>query len=258
MTIARIQTDLYRIPLPRPLSDSTHREIPGFELITVRITTADGAEGLGYTYTVGRGGKAICALIAELDDILTGLDEGRIEDCWQRMWWALHWVGRGGAAAFAMAAIDVALWDLQGKRAGLPLWRMLGGATPDVPVYAGGIDLFFSLDELLEQTRANLERGFRAIKMKVGRTSLAEDVERVAAMRRTLGDGFPLMVDANMGWNRHRAVAAARALAPYGLGWLEEPLEPEDVAGHVLVAAEGIPIAAGENFHNPAEFRPLI
>lgn len=258
MAIDRIQTGHYRIPLPRPLSDSTHHEISGFELITARVTTADGIEGLGYTYTVGRGGKAIRALIDELADVLAGADEGRIEACWQRMWWALHWVGRGGAAAFAMAAIDVALWDIQGKRAGLPLWRMLGGAVPEVPVYAGGIDLYFTLDELLDQTHGNLDRGFRAIKMKVGRQSLSEDVERVAAMRRTLGDGFPLMVDANMGWNRHQALAAARALVPYDLGWLEEPLQPEDVEGHALVATVGIPVAAGENFHNPAEFRPLI
>jgi L-alanine-DL-glutamate epimerase-like enolase superfamily enzyme len=258
MTIDRIQADHYRIPLPRPLSDSTHREIPGFELITVRVTTTDGVVGLGYTYTVGRGGRAVLALIEELGEVLSGADEGRIEDCWQRMWWALHWVGRGGAVAFAMAAVDVALWDILGRRAGLPLWRLLGGSNPKVPVYAGGIDLYFTLDELLEQTRGNLDRGFRAIKMKVGRDSLDEDVARVAAMRKFLGDGFPLMVDANMGWSRHRAVAAARALAPYDLGWLEEPLEPEDVEGHALVAAEGIPVAAGENFHNPAEFKSLI
>jgi L-alanine-DL-glutamate epimerase-like enolase superfamily enzyme len=169
MTIERIQADHYRIPLPRPLSDSTHHEIPGFELITVRVTTADGVVGLGYTYTVGRGGRAIVALIEELAEVLDGADEGRIEDCWQRMWWALHWVGRGGAVAFAMAAIDVALWDIQGKRAGLPLWRLLGGSNPHVPVYAGGIDLYFTLDELLEQTRGNLNRGFRAIKMKARR-----------------------------------------------------------------------------------------
>lgn len=259
MAIDRIQTDHYRIPLPVVLSDSTHKEITHFELITARVTTTDGVEGLGYTYTVGRGGAAVHALIArDIAEILDGTDEGRIEHCWREMWWGLHWVGRGGPVAFAISAVDIALWDILGKRSNQPLWRLLGGNDPTVAVYAGGIDLYFTLDDLLDQTRANLDRGFEAIKMKIGRTKLSEDVERVAAMRDYLGDDFPLMVDANMGWNRERALAGARALAPYGLVWIEEPLEPEDVAGHAQVAAFGTPIAAGENLHNLEEFASLI
>ena len=225
MAIDRIRSDHYRIPLPVVLSDSTHKEITHFELITARISMADGAEGLGYTYTVGRGGGSVRALIDELADVLAGADETRIEALWKEMWWALHWIGRGGSAAFAISAVDVALWDVMGKRAGLPLWRLLGGADPTVAVYAGGIDLYFTLDALLEQTRGNLEAGFEAIKMKIGRQNLREDVERVAAMRDYLGDGFALMADANMGWDRPKAIAAAKALAPYGLVWIEEPLE---------------------------------
>jgi len=258
MAIARVRSDHYRIPLPVVLSDSTHKEITHFELVTARITTADGAEGLGYTYTVGRGGGSVRALIEELSELLDGADETRIEALWKEMWWALHWIGRGGSAAFAISAIDVALWDLMGKRASLPLWRLLGGADPTVAVYAGGIDLFFTLDALLDQTRGNLEAGFEAIKMKVGRANLREDVERVAAMRDYLGDGFALMVDANMGWDRPKAIAAAHALAPYGLVWIEEPLEPEDVTGYAEVASLGTPIAGGENLHNLEEFSTLI
>ena len=141
MTIERIQSDHYRIPLPVVLSDSTHKEITHFELITARVTTIDGVEGLGYTYTVGRGGAAVHALIdREITEILQGADEGRIEECWRAMWWDLHWVGRGGAAAFAISAVDIALWDILGKRSGQPLWRLLGGNNPTVAVYAGGID----------------------------------------------------------------------------------------------------------------------
>jgi len=258
-TIVDIQADHYRIPLPVVLSDSTHKEISHFELITARVTDSEGATGLGYTYTVGRGGGAVQALLArEMPEILAGRDAGRIEQAWREMWWALHWVGRGGAVAFAISAVDIALWDLAGKRAGQPLWRLLGGFDPQVAVYAGGIDLFFTLDQLLEQTRGNLDKGFRAIKMKVGRQNLSEDVARVAAMRELLGPDIPLMVDANMGWSRERAVVAARALAPYNLTWIEEPLEPEDVEGYAAVAVQGTPIAAGENFHNPAEFAALI
>ncbi len=258
--LAAVQADHYRIPLPHPLSDSTHGVMTDFDLVTARVRDADGAEGLGYTYAVGGGGAAIRALIADdLAPVLTGQDGGRIEALWQRMWWVTHFFGRGGTAAFAIAAVDVALWDLKARRAGLPLWRLLGGHDPAVPAYVGGIDLELPLDQLLEQTAASLERGFRAIKMKVGRPALHEDVERVVAMRELLGPERVLMADANMRWRVDEAVRAARALAPHDLFWLEEPTLPEDVAGHARIQREGgLPIATGENFHTLADFQAMI
>ena len=133
----------------------------------------------------------------------------------------------------------------------MPLWRLLGGNDPRVPCYAGGIDLDLSVDALLRQTEDNLQKGFRAIKMKVGRARLSEDIERVGAMRKHLGDDFPLMVDANMKWSADEAIRAARALAPFDLTWLEEPISPDDVTGHARVVREGgLPIAAGENLRS--------
>ncbi|MCU0869324.1 MAG: mandelate racemase/muconate lactonizing enzyme family protein, partial [Burkholderiales bacterium] len=174
-------------------------------------------------------------------------------------WWAVHYGGRGGAASLAISATDMALHDLKARRAAQPLWRMLGGFDPKVPCYAGGIDLWLPLDELLRQTDANLARGFRAIKMKVGRPKLSEDVARVAAMRRHLGDDFPLMVDANMRWTADEAIRAARAFAPSQPGWLEEPTIPDDIAGHARIVREGgLPVATGENLHTLHEFQQLI
>ena len=145
----------------------------------------------------------------------------------------------------------MALWDLKARRLSQPLWKLLGGFSDRVPCYAGGIDLDLPLPQLLAQTDRNLARGFRAIKMKVGRKRLSEDVERVAAMRKHLGDDFPLMVDANMKWTVDEAIRAARAFAPYDLTWLEEPISPDDVAGHARVVREGgLPIAAGENLRD--------
>jgi L-alanine-DL-glutamate epimerase-like enolase superfamily enzyme len=158
-----------------------------------------------------------------------------------------------------MSAVDIALWDLRARRQAAPLWRVLGGFDPRVPCYAGGIDLDFPLDALLRQTDENLARGFRAIKMKVGRPSLQDDVGRVRAMRRHLGPEFPLMVDANMRWSVDEAIRAARALAELAPVWLEEPTIPDDVPGHVRIVREGgLPIAAGENLHTLYEFRQLI
>jgi L-alanine-DL-glutamate epimerase-like enolase superfamily enzyme len=258
--IASLETGFYRVPLPIPLSDSTHGTMRAFELITARVRDADGAEGVGYTYTVGRNGGAVRDILSrDIPEIVDVADADQIELLWDRLWWGLHYGGRGGAAVLAMSAFDMALWDLKARRARLPLWKLLGGHDPRVPCYAGGIDLELPLDALLRQTDDNLAKGFRAIKMKVGRRLLAEDVERAAAMRRRLGDGFPLMVDANMKWSADQAIRAARALALYDLTWLEEPVSPDDVAGHVRVVREGgLPVAAGENLHTLWEFRQLI
>lgn len=258
--IARIETGFYRVPLPVVLTDSTHGEMKAFELITARVRDADGAEGVGYTYTVGRNGAATAAILAqEIPEILAGEDADRIERIWEKLWWALHYGGRGGPTVLAISALDTALWDLKARRANLPLWNLLGGHDPRVPCYAGGIDLELPLDDLLRQTDGNLEKGFRAIKMKIGRPRLGEDVARVAAMRKHLGEGFPLMVDANMKWTVDVAIRAARALQPFDLVWLEEPIVPDDVAGHARVVREGgMPIAAGENLRTLWEFKQLI
>jgi L-alanine-DL-glutamate epimerase-like enolase superfamily enzyme len=259
VTIAAVEAAHYRIPLPAVLSDSTHGEIAHFELVTARLRDADGAEGVGYTYTVGAGARAIRALLEELAPLLVGQDAEGIEALWQRMWWGCHYVGRGGLAAFAIAAADIALWDLRARRARLPLWKILGGHRPRVKAYAGGIDLQFPLDRLLRQTDENIGRGFRAIKMKVGRARLPEDVERVRAMREHLGPDVPLMVDANMRWTADEAIRAARALAAHDVFWVEEPTIPDDVPGHVRVVREGgLPVAAGENLRTIHEFKRLI
>src|SRR2546430_6899724 len=260
MRIRHVRADHYLIPLPTVLSDSTHGTIRGFELVTVRLHDDDGAQGVGYTYTVGTGGAAAHALVArDLTPLLIGRDAERIEEIWQAMWWALHYGGRGRAQALAISAVDIALWDLRARRQERPLWRVLGGFDPRVPCYAGGIDLDLSVDALLRQTDDNLARGFRAIKLKVGRPSLREDIERVRAMRAHLGAEFPLMVDANMRWSVDEAIRAARALREFDPVWLGEPTSPDDLPGHLRIVRDGgVPIAARRDLHTLAEFRQLI
>jgi L-alanine-DL-glutamate epimerase-like enolase superfamily enzyme len=261
MKIDVCQPRLYYIPLPEVLTDSTHGEIRHFAVITASVRTDEGAEGVGYTYTVGKtGGPAVFAVLEnDLGPLLVGQDPRCIERLWQQMWWHLHYVGRGGIAAFAMAAVDIALWDLKAKLAGEPLWRVLGGHSDRARVYAGGIDLQLPWAKLAEQTQTNLERGFRAIKMKVGRERLDEDIERVAAMRDLIGPELPLMVDANMRWSVEQAICASNALAEFDVYWLEEPTIPDDVAGHQRIASEGpLSLAAGENLHTIYEFQKLI
>jgi len=258
--ITALDAGHYRIPLDVALSDSTHGVMTAFEILTIRVRDADGAEGVGYTYTCGRNGGAIHSILArELPELVIGHDADRIEHLWQHVWWALHYGGRGGPTVLALSAFDIALWDLKAKRAKLPLWNLLGGHDPKVPCYAGGIDLDLSVDDLLKQTDGNLAKGFRAIKMKVGRTRMSEDVARIKAMRAHLGDGFPLMVDANMKWTVDEAVRRARAFQPFDLVWLEEPTIPDDISGHARIVRDGgLPIATGENMRTLWEFREII
>ena len=258
--IVTIETGFYRIPLTVTLSDSTHGEILAFELLTCRVRDSDGAEGVGYTYTVGRNGGAVADILRrEIPELVEGREADDTEAIWHHVWWGLHYGGRGGPTVLALSALDIALWDLKARRASLPLFRLLGGFSDRVPCYAGGIDLDLSVEALLAQTDGNIAKGFRAIKMKVGRPNLASDVARVRAMRQHLGEGFPLMADANMKWTVEEAIRAARALQVDDLTWLEEPIIPDDVAGHArILNAVAVPIAAGENLHTLWEFTNYI
>jgi len=258
--IKKVETGFYRIPLSVTLTDSTHGEMKAFELITIRLRDSDGAEGVGYTYMVGRNGRAVADLLRrEIPELIEDQEADDTEAIWQRIWWALHYGGRGGPSVLALSALDIALWDLKARRANLPLWRLLGGFDRSVPCYAGGIDLDLSIEDLLKQTDDNLGKGFRAIKMKVGRPDLASDVARVRAMRDHLSGGFPLMADANMKWTVEAAIRAAKAFQPFDLTWLEEPTIPDDVPGHRRILAQGgVPIAAGENLRSLWEFKSYI
>jgi L-alanine-DL-glutamate epimerase-like enolase superfamily enzyme len=258
--IKKIETGFYRIPLSVTLTDSTHGEMKAFELITIRLHDSEGVEGVGYTYTVGRNGGAVADILRrDIPELIGDEEADDTEATWQRIWWALHYGGRGGPSVLALSALDIALWDLKARRANLPLWRLLGGFDRNVPCYAGGIDLDLSIEDLLKQTDDNLGKGFRAIKMKVGRRDLASDVARVRAMRDHLGEGFPLMADANMKWTVEEAIRAAKAFQAFDLTWLEEPTIPDDIPGHRRILAQGgVPIAAGENLRTLWEFKNYI
>ncbi|RME70655.1 MAG: mandelate racemase/muconate lactonizing enzyme family protein [Chloroflexi bacterium] len=260
MLISDLTTRHYRIPLPTPMADSTHGNMSHFEVIMVRLATEDGLEGLGYTYTIGYGGTAIRFLIEEtLKPLIINSDARRVEHLWEQMWWRLHYVGRGGVASFAISAVDIALWDLIGKHDGIPFWRLFGGHSHQVQAYIGGIDLHLTLDQLLAQTEANLKKGYKAIKIKVGQSRVRQDIERIRAVRELIGPDIRLMVDANMRWDVETAIRAARQMREYDVYWLEEPTIPDDVPGHARIAQEGgVPVATGENLHTIYEFRNII
>lgn len=258
MKIEGIETAYYRLPL-EPMGDAGHGTIDSEELITLSLH-ADGLTGHGYAYTIGRGGRAVRALIDhDIAPLILGQDARDIRGLWDLMWQRLLYVGRGGLASFAIAAVDVALWDLYGVREDKPLYALLGAEARDIPAYGSGVDLPKPLDELLKQTEGFLERGFPGVKVKVGRLDSREDEERVGAVRKLIGDDVDLMIDANMTWSAEEALKRGRHLEQFGLYWYEEPTIPEDVAGHARLAREmNASIAVGESLHSPYEFRRYV
>jgi L-alanine-DL-glutamate epimerase-like enolase superfamily enzyme len=254
--IKKIQTRLFEVPLPEVLSDAKHGDHYYFELVTCTITLEDGTEGTGYTYTGGKGGHAIKAMIEhDFEKVLIGKDGDDIAHIYDFLEWHIHYVGRGGIASFAISAVDIALWDIRCKKAGQPLWQMAGGAGNTCKAYCGGIDLMFSLEKLLNNIKGYLAAGFSAVKIKIGRENLEEDLERIKAVRELIGPDVTFMVDANYSMSVEKAIKAANAFKQYDILWFEEPTIPDNYKGYAEInKATGMALAMGENLHTIHEF----
>ncbi|HQR12228.1 MAG TPA: mandelate racemase/muconate lactonizing enzyme family protein [Casimicrobiaceae bacterium] len=260
MPIERVEILQVNLP-PKVARTDAIQSFVTQETPMVRITCADGAVGVGYTYTIGTGGSSVVALLRDhLAPRLIGRDAGQVEAIWKDLFFATHATAVGAITSLALAAIDTALWDLRCRRAGEPLWKLAGGAQAKVPVYTteGGW-LHHPLQQLVDEAVEAKAQGFRGCKIKVGKPSIAEDVARLSAVRNAVGDGFEIMVDANQAFTVAEARRRAHAYEEFMLGWFEEPLPAEDLGGHVELAANAtMPIAVGESLYHPAHFREYL
>ena len=263
--ISSVKLSSVTLPLPTGISDAkvlTGRQRPMTEVVFLfaEITAESGAEGVGFSYSKRAGGPAQFAHAREVAPDLIGEDPSDIGRLWTKLTWSGASVGRSGAATQALAAIDVALWDMKAKRAGLPLAKLLGAHRDSVRCYntSGGF-LHESVEQIKDNATRTLESGVGGIKIKVGQPDLAEDLRRVAAIREHLGDAVPLMVDANQQWDRPTAMRAGRALEEFGLIWIEEPLDAYDAEGHAELARSlTTAVATGEMLTSVAEHYELI
>ena len=253
MKIVKVTPRLFHVPLDEVLVDAKHGDHTHFELITVTIVLDDGTSGTGYTYTGGKGGYAIRAMVEhDLAPFLIGQDATDVEALYEAMQWHVHYVARGGIASFAISAVDIALWDIRGHVQGKALVDMVGGASDRCRAYCGGIDLGFDTPKLVASCEGYLEQGFDGVKIKVGRP---DDAERVAAVRQAIGPDIVFAVDANYSMDVPQAIAAAEAFAPHDILWFEEPIIPDNYQGYAAIAdATGMPLAMGENLHTIHEF----
>lgn len=252
--IANAEVSAFRVPLEKPWVSAAHA-ITHHEHILVDLELDNGTKGVGWTSTMGNAGMAVAALAhSYLAPMLIGRDVFEHEHTWNALWRRSHQPGAGGIAALAVAALDLGIWDLRGKLAGLPVRRLIGGSADTLEVYASGVNLHLSEADLVEQTRRFLDAGNRLFKIKVGRPEIGDDVSRIAAVREVIGER-PLMLDANQGFKPGEVLRRIDAFSRFDPVWIEEPLASDDIDSHARLAATSpTPIALGEEVSTRYEF----
>ena len=260
MKIVGLSTIRAEVPLKQPLRTAIHefRSVGG---LLVFVDAGDGLVGEGYLFAPGtRQLKVLEEMVLSFAPSLIGADPEMTEALWRKLWSNINFFGHKGISVFALSAVDMALWDLRGKALGKPIHRLLGGCRAAVPTYAsGGLWLGHSVDELVAEARSFVRAGFRAVKMRLGKERLDEDVERVRAVRQAIGPDIALMADANQGFTVDHAIRLGRRLEEFDLTWFEEPVPAYDLDGSARVAAAlDTPIASGETEYTRYGFRDML
>lgn len=269
MKIAKVEAFPLNVPVAIDLLGLTKQT--GLSVCLVRIDTDDGRTGWGMTAITEEEvvAEAVNSVAAPA---LIGEDARHTERLWHQLYWLLSPRGQTGYASHAIAAVDIALWDLKAKALGEPVWRLLGGARDRVPVYATFGFGFFDRDQLAEAAKLWVSQGFTRLKMTVGDRALmlrdqprpideviAEDILRVRAVRDAVGDSVDLFIDANCNLDLFHAAKLARAVEDVGIAFFEEPITQNDVRAMAdLRRGTAIPLACGQNEGLAFRFRDLL
>jgi L-alanine-DL-glutamate epimerase-like enolase superfamily enzyme len=230
------------------------------DCVLVKVVTTDGIVGWGEAHA-GRAPGAVAQLAnTTLRALVTGMDAADVVGVWQRIYkmqLASH--GMGAACAIAMSGIDMALWDIRGKATGWPVYKLLGGGSKRIPAYAGGISLGYQPPEdLANEAQGFAEAGYRAMKLRIGDTP-GNDIARVEAVRKRLGDDIDILTDANAAYSLSDVRRVMPALDAANVGWLEEPFPPHDHRRYAEARSFGrTPLAAGENHYTRFEMHRLL
>ena len=263
MKLTHVHTRIVRLPADEPLAGGPSLAGATRDFVTLRLGTDAGIEGIGLT---GFGGALTGELRSAVDALAAlalGEDPLRIEAVTAKLKAAAAPSGPGGLLTLALAAIDIALWDIKGKACGAPLARLLGGYRERVPTYASGALMrHFSLDEVLRAAPRLVEKGFRQMKTQLalpGNSSAAREVERIRRVRESVGYDIDLMCDINQLWDVRQAISIGSQIEQYRLFWLEDVVAHDDYPGLAQVAAAlATPIAAGEYVYGSVPFRHML
>ncbi len=227
----------------------------------VRVTDSDGVTGTGYSYTIGTGGSSVIKLLDDhLVPLLLHREADDIERIWRDLFFSVHSTTVGALTSIALAAIDTALWDLRGRKTGLPLHRLAGGARDSIECYyTEGGWIHIEDTQLIEEALHAKERGFGGTKIKVGKPHVSDDVRRLLAVRDAVGPAWEIMIDANQGFRLNEAIRRARAYEELDVAWFEEPIHADDVHAHQqLAASTSVPIAVGESLYSISQFKDYL
>ncbi len=261
MKITQVTVNVLRVPVDRPYT-AGGRAVDANWHVLARITTSDGVQGFGYVvYPRPDLMTAIAHAARELGEHLIGMSVLEPEAAWDRLARRGDWVGPGGLLHTALAPLDIAVWDANGKTLGQPLHRLLGGYRDRLPTYASdGLWVSLSPDDLAVAAKRHADDGFPAVKLRLGKEATPEaEVRRVHAVREAVGPDVRIMVDATESWSLTRARRAGRALQAAGIAWLEDPVHHLDVAGLAELRRElEVPITAGEHLYRLDAFRALL
>ena len=263
MKIIDVTTTVLVYPHGRPVHSGTSlpsRPVSiGNNQLFVHIKSDEGLEGLGISYATP-GARQVVE--ADLKGLLIDRDPFDTEKLWSDMFWGVRGYGRKGGAICALSAVDIGLWDLKAKALGLPLYKLLGAYSESVPIYGSGGWTSLPQDQLVADMVGLVEQGIKRLKMKIGKDfgrSELEDVQRVAAVRKAVGDDVALYVDANSAYYPKQAIYMAREFENHQVGWFEEPVLADDVEGLAEVRkAINIPVATGENECTKYGFKELL
>lgn len=262
LTIREVRTTLLRLPWPADPWLAGHALGAMRDLVVVEVVTESGLAGMGYLHLLNLPlQRTIGACIAEaMAPRILGRDATATEAIWRDLWRATLTGGRGGVAMMAQSAIDIALWDVVGKAAGLPLHRLWGHFRSEIPIYGSGCFRGSRGDGMITKARHYVAQGYKAIKMQVAHVGdLRTDLDNVRHMREAVGPGVEIMIDVNMGWTADVAIAMGRKFEAFDVYWLEEPVLADDFAGYLRCAeALDLRVVGGETHFGRADLRPLL
>ncbi len=248
MKISKLSSVVLATPLRQPIRTAIHSFERVYHVV-LTVETDSGLIGNGFLFAQSvPQARLFQAAIAVFEDKVLGEDPFMTEAVWQKLWKAMNFIGNSGVSIFALTAIDTALWDIVGKAANLPLYRLLGQHVRSMPVYAShGLWLGTATKDLPAEARGYVSQGFKILKIRVGLPRLEDDVARVMAIREAVGPDIGLICDANQGWDAATTLKFGRLVAPANLYWLEEPVPYYDfTATAAIAAALDTPLATGE------------
>ncbi len=261
MKVTQVAVDVLCVPVTQSYT-AAGKQVTGNWHVLARVTTADGVQGHGYIVSPRQGlVAAVAQATRELGTHLVGMHVLEVEAAWQRLASVGDWIGPGGLLHYAIAPLDIALWDAAGKTLGQPLYRLLGGYRDRLPAYASDrLWYSLSLDELATSARQHVAQGFRVLKLRLGHEARPEDeARRVHTVREAAGTAIQVLVDATETWQLPQALQTGRALQEAGVAWLEDPVAHQDVQGLAHMAAQlDMPIATGEHLYELTDFHQLL